>query len=377
MRVLAFLLTFLPHVAFAGAQIYEPLADSVRVRLSRMVSDKAPATMHFRQPADGQRWLEEMDKRLEKRIPDRQQRLELLRSVQYEATRARLDPQLVLGVIEVESGFRKYAVSRAGARGYMQVMPFWVKLIGQPSHNLFHLRTNLAFGCVILRHSWISRKVTTGARSGATTAASASPAIPSSCSRRGAGAGSTTGRPHDRAASRAQPAGGELALRLHAARARAGRARAPARVHRPGAPGLVLRRHARRAPHRLDQLRALARLRAHLLACRPRPRRHGAHRAQPRAHRHQRRARGAGVRRRVGAVPALSRRPRRVRPAVDPRAPCALGLAARGRRAGERDRRGRAPDAGAAARLAAARPRHARDALSAGALPRLELHRAG
>jgi soluble lytic murein transglycosylase-like protein len=152
MRVLAFLLTFLPQVAFAGAQIYEPLADSVRVRLSRMVSDKAPATMHFREPADGQRWLEEMDKRLEKRIPDRQQRLELLRSVQYEATRARLDPQLVLGVIEVESGFRKYAVSRAGARGYMQVMPFWVKLIGQPSHNLFHLRTNLAFGCVILRH---------------------------------------------------------------------------------------------------------------------------------------------------------------------------------------------------------------------------------
>ena len=152
MRVLAFVLTLLPQAALAGAQIYEPLADSVRVRLSRMVSDKAPATMHFREPTDGQRWLEEMDKRLEKRIPDRQQRLELLRSVQYEATRARLDPQLVLGVIEVESGFRKYAVSRAGARGYMQVMPFWVQLIGQPSHNLFHLRTNLAYGCVILRH---------------------------------------------------------------------------------------------------------------------------------------------------------------------------------------------------------------------------------
>jgi soluble lytic murein transglycosylase-like protein len=152
MRALAFLLTFLPQVAFAGAQIYEPLADSVRGRLSRMVADRAPPTMHFREPADGQRWLEEMDKRLEKRIPDRQQRLELLRSVQYEATRARLDPQLVLGVIEVESAFRKYAVSRAGARGYMQVMPFWVQLIGQPSHNLFHLRTNLAYGCAILRH---------------------------------------------------------------------------------------------------------------------------------------------------------------------------------------------------------------------------------
>jgi len=149
---LALALLLSPGIALAGAQIYEPLADAVRGRLSRMVSDKAPATMHFREPTDGQRWLEEMDKRLEKRIPDRQQRLELLRSVQYEATRARLDPQLVLGVIEVESGFRKYAVSRAGARGYMQVMPFWVQLIGQPSHNLFHLRTNLAYGCVILRH---------------------------------------------------------------------------------------------------------------------------------------------------------------------------------------------------------------------------------
>ena len=141
-----------PPAALGGAQIYEPLADSVRARLSRMVADRAPATMHFRSAADGQRWLAEMDQRLERRIPDRQQRLELLRAVQYEATRARLDPQLVLGVIEVESAFRKYAVSRAGARGYMQVMPFWVKLIGQPGHNLFHLRTNLAYGCAILRH---------------------------------------------------------------------------------------------------------------------------------------------------------------------------------------------------------------------------------
>jgi len=152
MRRLGLALVLFPAIAWAGAQQYEPLADSVRVRLSKMVADSAPPTMHFRSPADGQRWLAEMDRRLEKRIPDRKQRLELLRTVQYEATRARLDPQLVLGVIEVESGFRKYAVSKAGARGYMQVMPFWVKLIGQPSHNLFHLRTNIAYGCAILRH---------------------------------------------------------------------------------------------------------------------------------------------------------------------------------------------------------------------------------
>jgi soluble lytic murein transglycosylase-like protein len=147
-----FLALLVPALAHGGAQIYEPLADSVRQRLSRMVTDRAPASMHFRQPSDGQRWLAEMDRRLQRRIPDRQQRRELLRTVQYEATRARLDPQLVLGVIEVESGFRKYAVSRAGARGYMQVMPFWVRVIGQPNHNLFHLRTNLAYGCAILRH---------------------------------------------------------------------------------------------------------------------------------------------------------------------------------------------------------------------------------
>jgi len=79
-------------------------------------------------------------------------RVELLKAVHYEATRAGLDPQLVLGIIDVESGFKKYAVSTAGARGLMQVMPFWVDLIGDRDHNLFHLRTNLRYGCTILRH---------------------------------------------------------------------------------------------------------------------------------------------------------------------------------------------------------------------------------
>jgi len=151
-RVLVLLAMLMPVPVLAGNQIYEPLADSVRARLSRMVADKAPAVMHFRSSRDAQRWLDEMEQRLARRIPDRKQRLELLRAVHYEATRARLDPQLVLGLIEVESAFRKYAVSSAGARGYMQVMPFWVKLIGQQNHNLFHLRTNLAYGCAILRH---------------------------------------------------------------------------------------------------------------------------------------------------------------------------------------------------------------------------------
>ena len=152
MRTLALALALAaPLAALAGAQRYEPLADSVRARLSQQVSDRAVPAMAFRSSTDAQRWLAAMDARLARRIPERKQRLELLRTVHYEATRARLDPQLVLGVIEVESGFRKYAVSAAGARGYMQVMPFWIKLIGQPAHNLFHLRTNLAYGCAILR----------------------------------------------------------------------------------------------------------------------------------------------------------------------------------------------------------------------------------
>jgi soluble lytic murein transglycosylase-like protein len=145
------LFLLVPLQALAGAQKYEPLADSVRARLATMVTDRAPATMAFRSSEDAQRWLAEMEKRIERRIPDRKQRLELLRTVHYEARSAGLDPQLVLGVIEIESGFRKYAISHAGARGYMQVMPFWVKLIGQPKHNLFHMRTNLAYGCAILR----------------------------------------------------------------------------------------------------------------------------------------------------------------------------------------------------------------------------------
>ncbi len=153
MRCLTVLLALLlPAIALAGAQQYEPLSDSVRAALSRSISDQAPPRSSFRDPMESIEWLTEMSQRLEKRIPNRENRLEFLRSVHYEATRAGLDPQLVLGLIQVESGFKKYAVSSAGARGFMQVMPFWIKLIGNGDDNLFHLRTNLRYGCTILRH---------------------------------------------------------------------------------------------------------------------------------------------------------------------------------------------------------------------------------
>ncbi len=151
-RLIAALCLLGASAAFAGAQQYEPLSASVRGALHKAVSDSRPAVSSFRNSIDAVDWLGEMSRRLEKRIPNREYRIDLLRSVHYEATRAGLDPQLVLGLMQVESGFRKYAVSSAGARGYMQVMPFWVKLIGRPEDSLFDLRTSLRYGCTILRH---------------------------------------------------------------------------------------------------------------------------------------------------------------------------------------------------------------------------------
>ena len=138
--------------AQAGAQLYEPLAANVLAAMSAAISDKSVPLLRFRTPEEGRRWLNEMNSRLARRIPDRKVRTELLKTVHHEASRAGLDPQLVLGLMEVESGFRKYAISSAGARGFMQVMPFWIKLIGKPDHNLFHARLNVRYGCVILRH---------------------------------------------------------------------------------------------------------------------------------------------------------------------------------------------------------------------------------
>jgi soluble lytic murein transglycosylase-like protein len=139
--------------AYAGEQQYEPLSASVSAMLHESVADTASPRLAFANEAEGQAWLAEMSRRLEARIPDARGREDFLTTVHYEATRAGLDPQMVLGIIQVESDFRKYALSRAGARGYMQVMPFWVSLIGdEDSQNLFNLRTNLRYGCVILRH---------------------------------------------------------------------------------------------------------------------------------------------------------------------------------------------------------------------------------
>ena len=151
-RALALAVLLAPLPALAGAQREEPIDPAVLATLTAQVADRAAPYFNFKSASDGHRWVHEMSERLRKRIPERKDRIELLKTVQYEATRAGLDPQLVLGVMEVESGFRKYAVSHAGARGFMQVMPFWTREFKRPQDNLFSLRTNLRYGCVILRY---------------------------------------------------------------------------------------------------------------------------------------------------------------------------------------------------------------------------------
>jgi soluble lytic murein transglycosylase-like protein len=141
-----------PGSVLAGTQSEAPLSASVQASLQRAVSDHAAPLLAFASDADARSWLSAMSRRLESKMPDATLRLDFLRTVHYEAVRAGLDPELVLALVQVESAFRKYAVSTAGARGFMQVMPFWVGAIGNAEHNLFHLRTNLRYGCTILRH---------------------------------------------------------------------------------------------------------------------------------------------------------------------------------------------------------------------------------
>ncbi|MEP7301903.1 MAG: lytic transglycosylase domain-containing protein [Caldimonas sp.] len=146
----------LPCVARAGAQVEEPLADAVRSVLSAAIADRAPPRPVFAgidERLVHLRWLGAMSDKLRRQKAELVTRVEFLETLWYESTRAGLEPALMLGLVQVESAFRKYAISIVGARGYTQVMPFWARLIGDGDvARLFHMQTNLRFGCVILRH---------------------------------------------------------------------------------------------------------------------------------------------------------------------------------------------------------------------------------
>jgi len=120
--------------------------------LRELLREAAAEAHSFDDRFHAQVWLVDMSQRLGNRIDDPQERVRILKRVHYEARRVKLPPELVLAVIDVESNFDRFAVSRAGARGLMQVMPFWLDEIGRPDDNLFHIDTNLRLGCTILRY---------------------------------------------------------------------------------------------------------------------------------------------------------------------------------------------------------------------------------
>jgi soluble lytic murein transglycosylase-like protein len=155
LRTIAFLyLALATWQVQAGNQQYEPMTAAVKTALAAAVADNTPPDPKFKDINEKVDWLSTMSAKLPKRHkPEYQQRMEFLKTVRYEAQRAGLEPEMVLGLIEVESYFRRYAISSAGARGYMQVMPFWTKVIGDGDPGkLFDMRSNIRYGCSILRH---------------------------------------------------------------------------------------------------------------------------------------------------------------------------------------------------------------------------------
>jgi soluble lytic murein transglycosylase-like protein len=142
----ACLLLFAMSAVATAQQTY---SDPVLRELLRKAADEA---VSFPDKYDAQVWLTDMSSRLAKQVEDPEERLEILTQVHFEATRAGLPPELVLAVIDVESNFDRFAISHAGARGLMQVMPFWLEEIGRPDANLFKIDTNLRFGCTILKY---------------------------------------------------------------------------------------------------------------------------------------------------------------------------------------------------------------------------------
>ncbi len=142
--IFALLLTTAPAIL--------PAQEAPDPELVALLREAAGQVDSFPDQFDAQVWLTDMSARLQRQVRDPSERIEILKRVHFEATRAELPPELVLAVIDVESNFDRYAISVAGARGLMQIMPFWLDEIGRPDDNLLHIETNLRFGCTILKY---------------------------------------------------------------------------------------------------------------------------------------------------------------------------------------------------------------------------------
>lgn len=130
----------------------EAQTSDIDPQLRELLKQAVADSSSFEDRYDAEVWLTDMSSRLDKLVTDPDERLNILMAVHAEAQRSDLAPELVLALIEVESAFDRFAVSHAGARGLMQVMPFWLDEIGRPDDNLFHIETNLRMGCTILRY---------------------------------------------------------------------------------------------------------------------------------------------------------------------------------------------------------------------------------
>ena len=157
--LMLFAVTLTACLALAGythaaqpAPVEKMQPAAIDPELRQIVKKAAQETDSFPDHFDGEVWLADMSRRLATRVPEPRYRVELLKNVHYEANRAGLSPEVVLSVIDVESNFDQYAISSVGARGLMQVMPFWLKEIGKPGDSLFRLQTNLRLGCTILKY---------------------------------------------------------------------------------------------------------------------------------------------------------------------------------------------------------------------------------
>ena len=138
--------------ALLASALAAPAQESPDPALIALLKQAASETDSFRDHFDAEVWLTDMSARLARQVADPQERVDILKRVHYEAKRADLPPELVLAVIDVESNFDRFAISVAGARGLMQIMPFWLDEIGRPDDNLLHIDTNLRFGCTILKY---------------------------------------------------------------------------------------------------------------------------------------------------------------------------------------------------------------------------------
>lgn len=149
---ISLIIAILTNQTFAATQLEEKLSEDIKTVMQSSVLDPLTPHLVFSDQKKADAWLSDMSNRLAKWVPDPFLRKRYLTIIQYEATRADLDPQLILSLITVESKFNKYAISSAGARGMMQVMPFWQIQIGNSNQSLFDVETNLRYGCTILRY---------------------------------------------------------------------------------------------------------------------------------------------------------------------------------------------------------------------------------